>query len=91
MSFVFRENKKIQNELNLYEKPQKIFVKNKKMNLDELTKKIAERYNITIKDDIDKNKHFRKNSDKQKIVGYNGNKNFSDKNFLQPKFFHFIF
>lgn len=69
--------KNIKDCLNLFEKPKEIFVRNKKMNLDELTKKIAERYNICIKDDNGKNKNFKKNFDKgNNQVSGNGNKLF---------------
>jgi len=77
LSLVVKNIKKKETNLNMFENPKKIFVKNKKMNLDELTKKIAERYNISIKDN-DKNKN--KNSDAIKSfdvennVIYNGNK-----------------
>ncbi len=79
LSLVDKGNKKTdKNNLNLFEKPKEIFVKNKKMNLDELTKKIAERFNICIKDDNRKNKNFKKyllEKENNQVSG-NGNKLF---------------
>ena len=72
LNLVVKEIKKNEQNLNLYEKPKKILVKNKKMNLDELTKKIAERYNISIKDDNRKNKNTVKNLDNENNVISNG-------------------
>ncbi len=54
-----KEPKKSDEDFNFFEKPKKILVKNKKMNLDTLTKKIAERYNICINDDIQKKNRYK--------------------------------
>jgi len=61
------KNKTNDPSLNFFERPKKFFMKNKKVNLDELTKKIAERYNIKFQADnkkmIENNYHSEAEND----------------------------